>query len=507
MDSYDVVVIGGGAAGLSGAVTLGRARRSVLVVDAGSPRNAPADGVHGFLTRDGMPPGELIAVGREEVARFGGEVRDGEVVGVTRGVGGFEVALAGGTSVGARRLLVTTGLVDELPDVAGVRERWGADVVHCPYCHGWEIRGQAIGILGSSPRAVHQALLFRQWSDDVVLFRHEAPALTEKEAEQLDARGITVVGGRVAGVEIEDDRLRGLRLDDGTLVPRDVVAVQTHMVARGALLAGLGLQPAPHPSGAGDFIPADVTGQTDVPGVWVAGNVTDLMAQVVTAASSGVLAAAQINADLVAEDTERAEADQRAQLGPGFWDRFYGDKPQVWSGNPNPQLVDRATDLVPGTALDVGCGEGADGLWLAGRGWQVTGVDVSTVALERAAAQAAAAGLTDRTTWREDWEAGERYDLVTAHFVHLPRGAREALHRRLAAAVRPGGTLLLVGHHPSDHRGRPVGYYFTPEEVVADLDPEAWELLVAASPAREVTGHGGGTRTMHDTVVHARRIR
>ena len=506
MDSYDVVVIGGGAAGLSAGVTLARARRSVLVVDAGSPRNAPADGVHGFLTRDGMPPGELVAVGRDEVTRYGGEVRDGEVVGVTRGDGGFEVALAGGTSVGARHLLVTTGLVDELPDVAGVRERWGRDVVHCPYCHGWEIRGQAIGVLGSSARAVHQALLFRQWSDDVVLFQHSAPALTDEEAEQLDARGITVVAGPVAGLELADDRLRGLRLGDGTVVTREVVAVQTHMVARGALLAGLGLQPVPHPLGAGDFIPADATGQTDVPGVWVAGNVTDLMAQVVTAASSGVLAAAQINADLVAEDTERAVAEQRAQLGPGFWDRFYGEKAQVWSGNPNPQLVDRAADLAPGTALEVGCGEGADALWLAGRGWQVTGVDVSTVALERAAAQAAAAGLAERTAWQQDWDEGERYDLVTAQFLHLPRGAREALHRRLAAAVRPGGTLLLVGHHPSDHRGRPVGYYFTPEEVVANLDPAAWEVLVAASPGREVTHHGE-RRTMHDTVVHARRIR
>jgi thioredoxin reductase len=163
--TYDVVVIGGGAAGLSGALTLARARRSVLVVDAGSPRNAPAEGVHGFLTRDGITPAELVAIGRQEVARYGAEVVVGEAVAARREGDGFEVTLGDGTSVGARRLLVTTGLVDELPDVAGVRERWGKDVVHCPYCHGWEVRDQAIGVLGTSARAAHQALLFRQWSN------------------------------------------------------------------------------------------------------------------------------------------------------------------------------------------------------------------------------------------------------------------------------------------------------------------------------------------------------
>jgi len=155
--TYDVVVVGGGAAGLGGALMLGRSRRSVLVVDAGEPRNAPASGVHGFLTRDGVSPAALLQVGREEVRGYGARVLDGRVASAESVDGGFTVTLEDGRRVGARRLLVTTGLVDELPDVPGVRERWGRDVLHCPYCHGWEVRDQPIGVLASGPMAVHRA--------------------------------------------------------------------------------------------------------------------------------------------------------------------------------------------------------------------------------------------------------------------------------------------------------------------------------------------------------------
>src|SRR5215210_9408268 len=139
-ETYDVVVIGGGAAGLGGALMLGRSRRSVLLVDAGEPRNAPASGVHGFLTRDGMAPAALLEAGRTEVRGYGVRVLDGRVASAESGDGGFTLTLEDGRRVDARRLLVTTGLVDELPDVPGVRERWGRDVLHCPYCHGWEVR-------------------------------------------------------------------------------------------------------------------------------------------------------------------------------------------------------------------------------------------------------------------------------------------------------------------------------------------------------------------------------
>jgi thioredoxin reductase len=319
-DEYDVAVIGGGAAGLSAAVALGRSRRSVVVIDAGEPRNAPADGVHGFLSRDGVKPAELVAAGRAEAARYGVELRDGEAVGARRVDGGFEVDVAGGPAgaagggaVRARRLVVTTGLVDELPDIDGLRERWGHDVIHCPYCHGWEVRDQPIGVLGGHPRAVHVVQLFRQLSPDVVLFTNDGPSPSEAELEELAARDVRVVPGAVVAVEVTDDHLSGVRLADGSVVPRRALAVGTRLVARSAVLDGLGLHPTPDPSGAGERIEADPTGRTAVDGVWVAGNVTNVMAQVVVAAAEGHMAGAVVNADLAAEDTRNAVAARRAR--------------------------------------------------------------------------------------------------------------------------------------------------------------------------------------------------
>ncbi|SDO21950.1 NAD(P)/FAD-dependent oxidoreductase [Geodermatophilus sp. DSM 45219] len=310
-NGYDVVVVGGGAAGLNGALVLARSRRSVVVLDAGAPRNAPAAGVHGLLAREGMRPGELLERGRAEVRSYGGQVVDGEVATVARDGDGFTVGLADGRSTRARRLLVTTGLVDELPDVPGLRERWGRDVLHCPYCHGWEVRDRAIGVLANGPMAVHQALLFRQLSPDVTLFAHTHPAPAGEQAEQLAALGIPVVTGEVASLVVDGDRVTGVRLADGTVVAREAVAVQSRMVARAGFLAGLGLDPLPHPSGMGEHLPADPTGRTAVPGVWVAGNVTDLSAQVGAAAAAGATAGAQVNYDLVVEDTARAVAAAR----------------------------------------------------------------------------------------------------------------------------------------------------------------------------------------------------
>jgi thioredoxin reductase len=297
---YDVVVIGGGAAGLNGAMMLARSRRSVVVLDAGQPRNAPAEAVHGLLGLDGTNPLELLTRGRAEVRRYGGEVVSATVTSVTR-ADEFVVSLADGRTVRARRLLVATGLVDELPDIPGVRARWGRDVLHCPYCHGWEVRDQAIGVIATGPNSVHQALLFRQLSEDVRVFANDVP-LPDKA--QLSARGIPVVEGKVAALEIANDRLVGVRLSDGTVVGREAIAVATRMVARADFLAPLGLYPAEHPMG--EYIAADANGLTAVPGVWVAGNVTNLAAQVGAAAAAGAMAGAHVNADLVAEDVRMA---------------------------------------------------------------------------------------------------------------------------------------------------------------------------------------------------------
>lgn len=315
LDRYDVVVVGGGAAGLSAGLMLGRSRRSVAVLDAGRPRNAPAAGVHGLLGHDGIPPAQLLAKGREEVRRYGGHVVPAQAEAVTRDGAGFLVGLADGRTVRGRRLLVATGLVDTLPEVPGLRERWGRDVLHCPYCHGWEVRDQAIGILATGPMAMHQVLLLRQWTDDLTLFTHESFEPTEEQLEQMAARGVTVVDGRVAAIEVADDQLVGLRMADGVLVPRDAVAVLPTMVAPTGFLAGLGIGPVEHPSGFGQYLPADPTGRSEVPGVWLAGNLTDLSAQVGTAAAGAAFTAAQVNMDLVLEETREAvEAHRRGAV-------------------------------------------------------------------------------------------------------------------------------------------------------------------------------------------------
>jgi thioredoxin reductase (NADPH) len=311
---YDVVVVGGGAAGLSGALALGRARRTVLVVDAGDPRNAPAGHVHNYLGREGTPPAELLEIGRAEVAAYGVEVRRGRVTTATRRDAGFDLALDDGTTVGARRLLVTTGLTDVLPDVPGLAERFGRDVLHCPYCHGFEVRDQAIGIVASNAFAVHGALLWGQWTDDVTLFLNDHLDLSPEDAERLAARGVTVVDGPIAEVVVEDDRLAGVRLRSGEIVRREALVAGPTFVANTDLLSSLGLEPAAVEMNGvvfGYAVPADPNGRTTVPGVWVAGNVTDLRAQVISAAAGGLNAGAMINMDLIEEETAAAVATYR----------------------------------------------------------------------------------------------------------------------------------------------------------------------------------------------------
>jgi thioredoxin reductase len=301
---YDVVVVGGGAAGLSAALVLGRARRRIAVVDAGAPRNAPAAHLQGFLSRDGMPPADLLAAGRAEVSGYGVELLDDHVVGIEAG---FLVRLAGGRVLKARRILVATGVRDELPEIPGVRERWGRDLLHCPYCHGWEVRDQPVGVLGTLPGSVHHAQLVRQWSDDVVFFAHTYEP-TSDECVQLAARGVQIVTGEVARLVVEADRLTGVELADGRVVARTAVFIRPGNVPHpDGLLPGLGC--AVDEAG---FVTVDGTGRTSAFGVWAAGNVVDPRAQVITAAGAGSAAAIAINADLVQEDVERATRAPRS---------------------------------------------------------------------------------------------------------------------------------------------------------------------------------------------------
>ena len=209
-ESYEVLVIGGGAAGLSGAVALARSRRSVLVIDAGEPRNNSADHVHNFLTRDGTPPAELYAAGRAEVERYGGQVEEGKVTSLRRN-GELFGAEVNGRVIAGRRLLIATGLHDVLPDLPGLAELWGTDALHCPYCHGWEVRDKRIGILATGPTAIHQALLFRQLTKDLTILRHTSPPFADDQAERLNALGIRFLEGIVARVESDAGRLTGVK--------------------------------------------------------------------------------------------------------------------------------------------------------------------------------------------------------------------------------------------------------------------------------------------------------
>ncbi|MFL9683041.1 NAD(P)/FAD-dependent oxidoreductase [Streptomyces sp. KL110A] len=299
-NAYEVVVIGGGAAGLSAGLILGRSRRRTLVVDAGEPRNAPSAHMQGYLSRDGMSPAKFLAAGRRELQEYGVEVRPGEVTEAAADGEGFVLGLADGTSLTARRLVVATGLVDELPEIEGLAERWGRDVLHCPYCHGWEVRDRAFGVIAGATMPAHQALMVSHWSPDVTLFLNGAE-VTEEDARLLAAAGVTTVEGAVEAVVTEDDRLTGVRLADGRTVGREVVfAAATRLVTRDGVLRRLGAELYETPFGS--FVKVDDTGRTSVPGVWAAGNVTGPTEQVVNAAGAGYRAGTVINAELLMGD-------------------------------------------------------------------------------------------------------------------------------------------------------------------------------------------------------------
>jgi thioredoxin reductase len=270
--------------------------------------------VHGLLGLDGTPPAELLRIGRAEVRGYGGLVVAGEVTSARAATPSpdgdlrFAVTLADGRTVQARRLLVATGLRDVLPAIPGLAEHWGHGVVHCPYCHGWEVRDEPIGVVATGPASVHHALLFRQLTDDLVYFAGGTD-LDQPTRARFAARGIPVVDTGVDSVvTATDGRIAGVRLTDGQLVPRRILAVATTLHARTEGLEELGLETGDLPGGMGRQIVSAMAGATNVPGVWVAGNATDLTAQVGASAAAGALAGARLNADLASADTEAALA-------------------------------------------------------------------------------------------------------------------------------------------------------------------------------------------------------
>ncbi|UOQ90125.1 NAD(P)/FAD-dependent oxidoreductase [Agromyces endophyticus] len=313
-NSWDVIIVGGGSAGLSAALMLGRSRRSVLVLDEGAPRNRFAGHMHGVLGRDHTSPLDLLADGRAELGRYENvTIRTGVAIGARaepEGPAGFELELADGARRRTRRLLVASGLRDALPSVPGLAEQWGRGAFLCPYCDGWEVRDRRIAVIATSAAQVHQAQLMRQLSTDVTVFAHDA-GLPVDARDGLVARGVVVEERPVAAV-VADERgsLRGIRLVDGTEIAADAIFVGPAPEPNDPVLRRLGAERAPHPMG-GEFVVVDAMGRTSVPGVWAAGNVTDPRSSVPFAMAAGSMAGAAINADLVEEEV-RAVVARRA---------------------------------------------------------------------------------------------------------------------------------------------------------------------------------------------------
>jgi len=513
----DVCVIGGSAAGLAAAFQLGRQRRSVIVVDAGEPRNRPAAHMHSYLGLEGLPPAELTAVGREEVRSYGGEVLDGRVSRVTRGdAGDFRVELSGGHSVIARRVLAATGLVDELPDIDGLAEHWGRDVIHCPFCHGYEVRDQRIALIVTHPAGLHPAELFRHLSSQLTLVVHEPADVGDAELDALRASGATVVRGKVDRVVTgADGRVAAVEVAGHAPVAADAVVVGPRFRVRAEPFASLGLKLAAHPSGLGDVIETDATGETAVPGLYAAGNATDPGHQVLQAAASGSRVGAMISFSLAGDDIRAAG---RPPANQSDWDHRYGGA-QLWSGNPNGSLVNEASGLTPGRALDVGAGEGGDALWLAEQGWSVTASDISQRALERISAAAARRGLRVEcqhadANARDPFEAAS-FDLVSAQYASIPRTPDGRGVRNVMNAVAQGGTLLIVGHDLEPMRAPAAEPdHSRPFDPDAYVRVDDFAAAVAGSPGWDVelhekrprpAGAASAAHHVHDIVLRARR--
>jgi len=307
--TWDAIVIGGGSAGLATALTLARAVRRTLIVDAGSPRNHLAPHSHGVIGFDGVAPARMLAAGTDEFRRFGGEVTTDEVVSAGRAGSDFVLKTASGELLRCRQLVVATGVRDEIPTVPGVAGLWGKRVVICPYCDGWEWRGRRIGILGTSAKSIGQAQLLRQWSDRVTLFTNRAVAPDATESVELRARGIDVVDAAVLGITRVDDGVLGLRTDAGNHEV-DVVFTAPRVVPNDSILRALGAASAS--TAAGTFVTVDARGATSIDGLWAAGNVVDPSLKVQTAAGNGMATGTHVNERLVRLDIDAALAEAGA---------------------------------------------------------------------------------------------------------------------------------------------------------------------------------------------------
>ncbi|MGB4136939.1 MAG: FAD-dependent oxidoreductase, partial [Microbacterium sp.] len=510
--------IGGSAAGLAAALQLSRQRRSVIVVDAGDPRNASATTMHSYLGHEGRAPSDFLEIARTEVRSYGTEVLTGKATRVTRDADDFRIELTGGHVLHARRVVAATGLTDELPDIPGLAEHWGRSVIHCPFCHGYESRDGRIVAIVTSPAGLHALPLLRQLTALLTVVVHDGVPADDPQLATLAAAGVQVIACPVEQILNDDEgRLRALRMADGTELPADTIFVSSRLHARVDPFADLGLTATEHPTGVASHVETDpVTGRTAIPGLYAVGTLAEPMLQVLPTAAAGTRVGAMVSADLAQEDLAAAT---RPVAHAADWDGRYREGPR-WSGRPNGSLVDEVTDLAPGTALDIGAGEGGDALWLAEQGWRVTACDISQLALDRVRAAAQHRSLMVDAL-RADANAaapfaGARYDLVTAAYASIPRTPDARGVANVLDAVAPGGHLLIVNHDVRDLRTatshadpeltRPFDHeaFVTTDDFVTALtaSPE-WEIDV--NERRERPAGAASSHHVHDIVLRARR--
>jgi thioredoxin reductase len=302
-DLWDCVIVGGGAAGLSAGLVLGRARRRTLLVDAGNQSNLPAHGIGGLLGHDGRAPAELYAMGRRELAAYPSvEVRSGEAVSGERAEGGFALELADGRRELARKVLLATGMEYRPPSLPGLAELWGKSVFHCPFCHGWEVRDQPLAVLARGQLAVRKALLMRGWSDDVVLLTDGPAELDAEDRTRLAVAGIEVDERSVGELAGRDGELEAVVFTDGSRLARRGLLVLGTLHQRSRLAEQLGAASAEPTPVAHNSLDVDAQWRTTVPGVFAAGDVSAHMPQVAGAIAAGSQAAAAVVQSLLTDD-------------------------------------------------------------------------------------------------------------------------------------------------------------------------------------------------------------
>jgi thioredoxin reductase len=301
--NWDSIIIGGGAAGLSAALVLGRGRRQTLLMDAGNQSNLPDTGVGALLGHEGLPPAELYAAGRRDLEEFPTvEVRSGTVVTGTGSDGAFELRLEDGRQESARKLIFAMGMDYVTADLPGLEQLWGRSVFHCPFCHGWDVRDGAIAVRGNGPTGIHAALMIRGWSDDVVLLTDGPADLDDEQRQKLAAAGIPVDERPLADLKIEDDSLSAIGFTEGEDLGRDALMVAPKQYQRSDLPQQFGVRVSDPTPMAEDALEVDAFKRTSVDGIFAAGDLAGDLPQVSIAAAAGSFAGMMVIQSLLSED-------------------------------------------------------------------------------------------------------------------------------------------------------------------------------------------------------------